>query len=317
MKQRERLASGVPPAGNVDSRVNFEPEPGPYGSDAGHRARRAPPLPSHRTGLRSARPDEPQPARRRGDRQERAHDRRGPSHATPAARTRSARRWPPAPRTRPARPCTCRSSRAPTTAAPRPAPRRSSRPASPAWWSRATTRPPRRAAAASASCATRAIAGGRLRTAPAAHAARLINQPFRKHAKTGRPLVVWKAAMTLDGKVATSAATRSGSPASRAARAPTAGAPSATPWPCGIGTAMADDPQLTARVEGVYRQPRRVVFDAEARLPLDSMLVRSRARHPGHRDLLARRRRAPPSTRARGRRRRGADGAAATPSRRA
>src|SRR5437763_13103223 len=25
--------------------------------------------------------------------------------------------------------------------------------------------------------------------------ARLINQPFRKHAKTGRPLVVWKAAM--------------------------------------------------------------------------------------------------------------------------
>src|SRR3712207_1433533 len=26
-------------------------------------------------------------------------------------------------------------------------------------------------------------------------AARLLNQPFRKHAKTGRPLVVWKAAM--------------------------------------------------------------------------------------------------------------------------
>src|SRR4051794_19248386 len=30
-----------------------------------------------------------------------------------------------------------------------------------------------------------------------AEQARLINQPFRKHAKTGRPLVVWKAAMTL------------------------------------------------------------------------------------------------------------------------
>ena len=36
-----------------------------------------------------------------------------------------------------------------------------------------------------------------------AEAARLLNQPFRKHARTGRPLVVFKSAMTLDGKVAT------------------------------------------------------------------------------------------------------------------
>ncbi|MGH2716715.1 MAG: RibD family protein, partial [Thermoleophilaceae bacterium] len=38
--------------------------------------------------------------------------------------------------------------------------------------------------------------------------------------------------------------------------------------------ALADDPQLTARVEGVANQPSRVVFDSEARLPLDSKLVR-------------------------------------------
>ena len=42
----------------------------------------------------------------------------------------------------------------------------------------------------------------------------------------------------------------------------------------GIGTALLDDPRLTARIEGVARQPRRVVFDSEARLPLDSKLVR-------------------------------------------
>src|SRR5438105_5083256 len=35
-----------------------------------------------------------------------------------------------------------------------------------------------------------------------AEAARLLNQPFRKHARTGRPLVTLKTAMTLDGKVA-------------------------------------------------------------------------------------------------------------------
>src|SRR5207237_4601940 len=33
--------------------------------------------------------------------------------------------------------------------------------------------------------------------------ARLLNQPFRKHARTGRPHVTLKSAMTLDGKVAT------------------------------------------------------------------------------------------------------------------
>jgi diaminohydroxyphosphoribosylaminopyrimidine deaminase / 5-amino-6-(5-phosphoribosylamino)uracil reductase len=42
----------------------------------------------------------------------------------------------------------------------------------------------------------------------------------------------------------------------------------------GIGTALADDPQLTARIDAVERQPRRVVFDALGRLPLDSRLVR-------------------------------------------
>jgi diaminohydroxyphosphoribosylaminopyrimidine deaminase/5-amino-6-(5-phosphoribosylamino)uracil reductase len=113
-----------------------------------------------------------------------------------------------------------------------------------------------------------------------AEAARLINQPFRKHARVGRPLVVLKSAMTLDGKVAT----RTGDSqwiSGEASRA------RAHRWRAesdavavGIGTALMDDPQLTARVEGVARQPRRVVFDSEARLPLDSQLVRGVADVP-------------------------------------
>ena len=108
-----------------------------------------------------------------------------------------------------------------------------------------------------------------------AEAARLLNQPFRKHAKTGRPLVVWKAATTLDGKVATGRGDSKWitGDASRA-RAHRWRAESDA-VACGIGTALADDPLLTARVEGVARQPRRVIFDAEARLPLTSNLVRT------------------------------------------
>jgi diaminohydroxyphosphoribosylaminopyrimidine deaminase/5-amino-6-(5-phosphoribosylamino)uracil reductase len=113
-----------------------------------------------------------------------------------------------------------------------------------------------------------------------AHEARLLNQPFRKHARTGRPLVTLKSAMTLDGKVAT----RTGDSkwiSGEASRA------RAHRWRAesdavavGVGTALADDPLLTARVEGVARQPRRVVFDSEARLPLDSRLVQSTAEVP-------------------------------------
>ena len=60
--------------------------------------------------------------------------------------------------------------------------------------------------------------------------ARLLNQAFRKHARTGRPHVLFKSAMTLDGKVATrTGRLASGSPARRRGCARTTGAPSATP----------------------------------------------------------------------------------------
>src|SRR4051794_41084670 len=104
--------------------------------------------------------------------------------------------------------------------------------------------------------------------------ARLLNQPFRKHARTGIPWVLFKSAMTLDGKVATRTGDSkwiSGEDSRRLAHRWRAECDAVA---CGIGTALADDPQLTARIEGVHHQPRRIVFDSEARLPLDSALVR-------------------------------------------
>ncbi|MEX0971671.1 MAG: bifunctional diaminohydroxyphosphoribosylaminopyrimidine deaminase/5-amino-6-(5-phosphoribosylamino)uracil reductase RibD [Solirubrobacterales bacterium] len=124
-----------------------------------------------------------------------------------------------------------------------------------------------------------------------ATAARLLNQPFRKHARSGLPLVTLKLAMSLDGRTETP--------------------PGDSPWisgpesqalvhrwraesdaiAVGIGTVLADDPLLTARPDpsGVpfvpmgdekhtgtdLRQPIRVVFDRRARLPLDSQLLQT------------------------------------------
>jgi diaminohydroxyphosphoribosylaminopyrimidine deaminase / 5-amino-6-(5-phosphoribosylamino)uracil reductase len=110
--------------------------------------------------------------------------------------------------------------------------------------------------------------------------ARLLNQPFRKHARTGRPWVLFKSAMSLDGKVATRGGDSKwiSGEASRflahhwRAECDAVGV--------GIGTALADDPLLTARVKGVRRQPRRVVFDSLARLPLGAKLVRDARRIP-------------------------------------
>jgi diaminohydroxyphosphoribosylaminopyrimidine deaminase / 5-amino-6-(5-phosphoribosylamino)uracil reductase len=107
--------------------------------------------------------------------------------------------------------------------------------------------------------------------------ARLLNQPFRKHARVGRPWVLFKSAMTLDGKVATWAGDSqwiSGEESRLRAHTWRASVDAVV---VGIGTALADDPQLTARPEGVPaerpRQPRRVVFDSLARLPISSQLV--------------------------------------------
>ena len=104
--------------------------------------------------------------------------------------------------------------------------------------------------------------------------ARRANQPFRKHARTGRPWVMFKSAMSLDGKVATRTGDSkwiSGEESRALAHVWRAQSDAVV---VGIGTALSDDPRLTARGQDFPRQPRRVVFDSEGRLPLQSVLVR-------------------------------------------
>ena len=123
------------------------------------------------------------------------------------------------------------------------------------------------------------LAGGELATR-----ARLLNQAFRKHARVGRPWVLFKSAMTLDGKVATRAGDSqwiSGDASRELAHRWRASVDAVV---VGIGTALADDPRLTARPDGApacpSEQPRRVVFDSLARLPSDSRLLVAAAEIP-------------------------------------
>jgi diaminohydroxyphosphoribosylaminopyrimidine deaminase/5-amino-6-(5-phosphoribosylamino)uracil reductase len=112
------------------------------------------------------------------------------------------------------------------------------------------------------------LAGGEL-----AARARQQNQAFRKHARTGRPWVLFKTAMSLDGKVATKTGDSKWISTEDSRLVAHRWRASCDAVAVGIGTALADDPQLTARIDGVRHQPRRVVFDATGRLPLDSKLV--------------------------------------------
>lgn len=108
-----------------------------------------------------------------------------------------------------------------------------------------------------------------------------LNSAFLTAAITGRPEVLLKMATSLDGRIATASGESRwiSGPESRALvhrwRA------DVDAVAVGLGTALADDPLLTARgVEGPVRQPARVVFDSAARLPLGSALVRDAAAAP-------------------------------------
>ena len=176
--------------------------------------------------------------------------------------------------------CTCRSSRAATRARRRPAPRRSCRRGSGAWWSPPTI-PTEKASGRGLGILRDegvevVVADGEL-----AARARLLNQAFRKHARVGRPWVLFKSAMTLDGKVATRTGDSkwiSGEDSRELAHRWRASVDAVV---VGIGTALADDPQLTARPDGLPAEPERPAAAGGVRLaraPAAHLAARGRGR---------------------------------------
>jgi diaminohydroxyphosphoribosylaminopyrimidine deaminase/5-amino-6-(5-phosphoribosylamino)uracil reductase len=113
-----------------------------------------------------------------------------------------------------------------------------------------------------------------------AAAARLLNQPFRKHARTGLPLVTLKLAISLDGRTSTAPGDSQWISSERSRDLVHRWRAESDAIAVGIGTVIADDPLLTARASDVARQPTRVVFDSRARLPLDAQLLRTLDQSP-------------------------------------
>ncbi len=116
-----------------------------------------------------------------------------------------------------------------------------------------------------------------------------LNAPYIRFRETGLPLVTLKLAVTLDGRITTGSSTAEGS----TSRDSASGSPedrwisgedsrrrvhamrgASDAVLVGIGTVMADDPELTdRRADRPGRQPVRIVADSRLRTPLEGRLV--------------------------------------------
>jgi diaminohydroxyphosphoribosylaminopyrimidine deaminase/5-amino-6-(5-phosphoribosylamino)uracil reductase len=127
--------------------------------------------------------------------------------------------------------------------------------------------------------------------------ARRLNEAFAQYIRHRVPFVTLKSAMTLDGKIAPSAAgsakpyegvPRGGWITGEAARAHVHEQRHANDAIlAGVGTIVADDPLLTDRSGKPRRRPLlRVILDSHLRLPLQSRLVQDITDRAGKSDVL-------------------------------
>lgn len=104
--------------------------------------------------------------------------------------------------------------------------------------------------------------------------ARRLNEVFIKYITTGIPFVIVKAAVTMDGKIATRTGRSRWITGEKARQFVHRLRSNCDAVMVGIETVLKDNPRLTARLEeGGGRDPVRVVVDSRARLPLDAAVI--------------------------------------------
>ena len=109
--------------------------------------------------------------------------------------------------------------------------------------------------------------------------AAVLNEVYLHWIKTGHPFVVLKAAMTLDGKIATASGESQWITGAQARAHVHQLRSRVDVIAVGVETVLADDPQLTVRVsagkgssKGV-RQPLRLIFDSRLRVPFKARVL--------------------------------------------
>lgn len=114
--------------------------------------------------------------------------------------------------------------------------------------------------------------------------ARRLNEAYSHWMRTGRPFVVMKAAMTLDGKIATAGGESQWITGEAARRDVHRLRSRVDAVMVGLGTVLCDDPQLTVRLSGrrlgagSIRQPLRVVLDERLQIPFTAKVLSSDAK---------------------------------------
>ena len=101
-----------------------------------------------------------------------------------------------------------------------------------------------------------------------------INPVFFKYITTGRPYVVLKYAMTMDGKIATVTGASKWITGEESRNKVQYLRHRYMAVMAGIGTVLADDPMLNTRIDGL-KSPIRVIADSHLRIPMDSNIVRT------------------------------------------
>ncbi len=99
-----------------------------------------------------------------------------------------------------------------------------------------------------------------------------LNEPFNKWIRTGMPFVTVKAAMSLDGKIATRTGESKWITGEKSRALVQELRRGTDAIMVGAGTVVADNPQLTVREGAIDRQPWRVIVDGHGRTALDAQV---------------------------------------------